>query len=507
LNEILVNATPIERIIFRDYADPVQWNPPRGLSRVASFWIWSCSARFVSAFLEACQGYETDIKDFALSLVNIAPEDFTDILTGLVQLPSAANLRILSIMAKGTVLPIHPLLISISFFDGLEYLTIQEFSGDCAPFLSALCAASLPIKVLKLLFCDFGSPVESSATLPAWLVMFDVTGGRFGAPALSSLFRLITRKGGLRAPFIFVGERLKLERDALSFIPTMDFDSLESTMSEFDWSGNPIPKAVARHFFAYLFTQSELRFLVLRRCQTDLNHGEFLGFVRQFVFGLPLMALDLSGAFDRSTFAEFVRSLAGAVWMRRLSLANSAGGGEVAAALADILPGLAELSEVAADCLRPTLPVFYRLWEAIAKHPSIRASDFPVKDLKGLGLSVAKMGPEQRAMFEELAKRPTPSRAAQRAEFLIAQLVTETETEIFATAALLTPATMTSTISEADSGTSVTLSSEDETPISDEDTMRRSRLPGPSLGMRSPFPTLGTGTVFSKVNLPPLEGL
>jgi predicted GNAT superfamily acetyltransferase len=135
--------------------------------------------------------------------------------------------------------------------------------------------------------------------------------------------------------------------------------------------------SVARYFFACLFAQSELRLLGLRRCQTDLDHGEFLGFVRRFVFGLPLMALDLSRAFDKSAFTEFVRSLAEAVWMRRLSLANSAGGGEVAATLADILPGLAELSEVAADCLRPTLPVFYRIWEVIAKHPSIHASDFP----------------------------------------------------------------------------------------------------------------------------------
>jgi hypothetical protein len=117
------------------------------------------------------------------------------------------------------------------------------------------------------------------------------------------------------------------------------------------------------------------------------------------------------------------------------------------------------------------------------------------------------MGAERSAMFAELAKRPTPSRVAQRAEFLIAQLGKETDTEIFATAALLTPATITETLTEEDSGTSVMLSSEDEAPISDEDTMRRIRLPGPSLGMKWPWPTLRTCTVFSKGPLPPLGGV
>jgi hypothetical protein len=320
-------------------------------------------------------------------------------------------------LTKSVVEPFNEaqFLAALGRFGRLEKLHLKTVPLDGSAVVAALCGLRT-LRVLRVESLRFVAPFGQP--LPPGLIHLDVSRCEFSGAALRSLFASVVRDDSNHVPLVFQLAAIKFRPSDLSFLRALDPEKPNDHIAEFDWSENVISREFARQLFEFLASERKLRVLTLCNANVTIPHSDFFGLLS----GFALMGLDLSGSFEPAPLAQFLRSLSGAPQLRRLCV-QSPGGNSVASALAELIPTLPALTEVTGDHFRiKSVDVFYRLWEAIGRHPQVRANDRPKEDSAKLKLSGAPLSQEHRALMAHVYTRTKPSTVEQRTDFVLQQV-------------------------------------------------------------------------------------
>jgi hypothetical protein len=310
-----------------------------------------------------------------------------------------------------------------TFFGALDQLSLLErVHLECLPIegsaaFNHLCHRD-KLLVLRLVGLKFRTAI--TGILPSGVVRVDLSESDFRDGILRSAIRHVLRKDAGRAPIIFQLRGIKFSAPDSGFIRRINPNMSRESCAEFDFSENAISRDMASLLFVLLSGEKRLRMLVLSRITINFAASEFLAMLSDFVKRVPIVALDLSGDFDKAPFAQFIRGLSRMPQLRRLLLRPSRGGPEIVRALAEVIPALPLLTEVVGDHLNPkSNDAFFSLWKAIAEHPGIRSCDQPTADLLSLKLKQASLSEEHRRLLVNIRDRPRPSSVEQRTDFMI----------------------------------------------------------------------------------------
>jgi hypothetical protein len=201
-------------------------------------------------------------------------------------------------------------------------------------------------------------------------------------------------------------------------LATLEFDSLNPNLCEFDWSLNRLPATdSARYLFAFLFTQKKLRLLTMNDIGIEAPM-DFLKSITQLINALPLPGLDLSSTdVPVDVLQMFLQALGAMPHLRRLGFPNSNGGDAGIAALAEAITQLPDLTEIVADGFKcASVEQLAAFWRTVALRETLVACDLPVNDLKYLELDEEQLEPEFRETFDLLREKARPSTLEQRVE-------------------------------------------------------------------------------------------
>jgi hypothetical protein len=332
--------------------------------------------------------------------------------------------------------PLKDLTSFLSLAAGLQFISLRSVDVDASHLLRAIFEADSNIQVLKLTHIQYRTPIHRRLQLPKQLVHLDVSMSAFSHESFKSLFVLLG-SGHTTVPLVFQARALVIKPTFYADLASLEFDSFNPNLCEFDWSLNKLPGVEsARYLFAFLFTQKGLRLLTMNDVGIEAPM-EFLQSVTQLVNALPLSGLDLSSTdVPVDVLQLFVQALGAMPHLRRLGLPNSNGGDAGIVVLTEALAGLPDLNELVADGFKcATVEKLAEFWAAVAAHETLVACDLPVNDLKYLELDENDLDPEFRETLELLREKARPSSLDQRVEltrdYLRKQEALDTSGDIF----------------------------------------------------------------------------
>ena len=430
LSAVIENATRINKIIFTFY--PKEKLPEFELKhihnmRVKKYWFSRCSSEMLNMFFNSSAGGLTEnMEELSIARIKINSADFVDIVSGICRCKSARKskkLRFSTIRNKDTVFPFDDVTRLLKNMDNLQSIIFTDIDIEGSELLKACCDAQSNVKIIKIEYATFNKAIDVKRTkLPPHLVLLSVSHSEFMKPAaLASLMYFLTRKDAT-IPFIFQAQSITLKKEAYAAFEEIEMEKCRPNLLEFDWSGNTIPKSMAKKMYEFLTTQTKLRCLVFQNIKLQ-NTEQFWKYLTRLVVNQRIIGLEVTGKFPGSIFTKFIEWLGDATFMQRLNLRCQACHDEGLVTFANTIKKMPELREVYGDGFRPaTLDSFMTFWKTVLDHPKIHSCEVPSYDLKVMRKEKIPNTPELKELVGKIKEKGSPTTLLQRAQIMSDQV-------------------------------------------------------------------------------------
>ena len=426
LKTLVENAKVMSKIAFVDYKDekaiPKFGTDPIVRSNISKWWFMRDKFQLVLDFCEYAKQLPEPIEELMIVGSVITEPELDQLTEKINAAPALKNAKTLSIV-RDTIkpFPFNSFMNLLSVVNNLTTLTVRGLDSNASDIFTAVCNTPNRIKILNITHMQFRSPIIESAVLPPALVSINLSFCAFVSLSFWTMMNLFVSAPHI-IPFSLQMQSLVLKPISYQALEQIDFSSACSNIAEVDWSGNTLPAAESRFFFAFLFTQKRLRFLKFDDMSAD-DPVQFLKYVVQLTASLKVAGLDLSGRFEPTEITQVMQALAQMKWLRRISLRNSMTGEVGVHEMINIVKNLPHLNEVLADgfvCSAPG-PLF-DMWNAINSSPELLASDYPAVDLKRLKLSMNDLAPREKEIINQAIQRKRTSTVDHRSMCILDQM-------------------------------------------------------------------------------------
>ena len=426
IQALLENSQNITKIAFVDYKDE-RFFPKFGDLKVSHtivnrFWFMRDKIQIILDFCDYAKVLPQPIEEFMIVGTTITEQDLDLMTEKIKEAPALKNVRTLSIVRdKINPFPFNSFMNLLSVVNNLTTLTVRGLDSNASDIFTAVCNTPNRIKILNITHMQFRSPIIESAVLPPALISINLSFCAFVSLSFWTLMNLFVSKPHI-VPFSLQMQSLVLKAIAYQALEQIDFSNACSNIAEIDWSGNTMPAAETRLFFAYLFTQKRLRYIKFDDMSAE-DPVQFLKGVLQLTASLRVAGLDLSGRFEPNEIVQVMHAISYMKWLRRISLRNSMSGESGMKEMVNIIKSIPHLNEVLADGFGCSAPgPLFDMWNTINNAPELLASDFPAVDLKRLKLTLNDLNEHEKMIIEQAMHRKKTSTIDHRSMCVLDQM-------------------------------------------------------------------------------------
>ena len=279
--------------------------------------------------------------------------------------------------------------------------------------------------------------------LPVGLIVLDISESEFIGNSFTSFFLSICSQKA-KIPFILNASKLKItEYELQLFKQAMDMirshnklSVIQSNIQEVNLSQTFLPSIGIEEIFLFLRTQTELRQLTVNDIDCDNPETFTFSLIGLIPFTKRLSGIDFTLRLGKDLMVRIVSELAG-LDLERICIRNCNAGNEGLQHLARLVQTLQHRKEFAGDGCNPTpsgdsVHPLFQLWETVAQSKTIKANDFPHKDIASLDMTLDTVPDKHTGWVKTLQQRPLPRTQAQRIEEELKRVLQQEREEMMA---------------------------------------------------------------------------
>lgn len=391
LQSILTTTQTIHRIAFSDYSGdrPINFQITSILNTPVSSWIFTrtISSLFLDWASSAKNLPKGSIRQIQISLNkdNVwTANDFTKYVDIVASTPSLQECREFIIdQIHIDRFPLDQLNRLSLISPGLQNITMKNIENiDGTDILTALQNTNLQEIVLGKI--KFDKVIPHTTKLPPSLVLLNVSECSFSQDSFISFLGLLIRDP-FQIPLTLRCRYLNVDPAVYGALSTVNFSACQpGNLVEVDWSGNKFPSEISRHFFSYLFTQKQLKMLVLNDIGAE-NPMELMQFVLKLITNLKLTGIEFWGLFPPNIVVQFVNAIMQqAPFIKRFGLVSSQGSDEIAKTIVQMIQNSAMTDCLVDNMEIKTVVQMQELLNALLQSKSIVGCHLPQNDVKRL---------------------------------------------------------------------------------------------------------------------------